>query len=48
MPPGATLPPDRRLVDDATFRAIVDFAVSPYGIVDDDGTIRWVSTSMGS
>lgn len=33
-------------MDDATFRAIVDAAVSPYGLVDDDGTIRWVGSSM--
>ncbi len=32
-------------MDDSAFRAIVDSAVSPFGLVDDDGTVLWVSAS---
>jgi diguanylate cyclase (GGDEF)-like protein/PAS domain S-box-containing protein len=31
---------------DADFAAILDTAVSPYSIVDDDGTVLWVSSSI--
>ena len=33
-------------MDAGTYRAIVDSAVSPFGLVDDDGTVLWVSASM--
>jgi diguanylate cyclase (GGDEF)-like protein/PAS domain S-box-containing protein len=33
-------------VDDGVFRAIVDTAISPFGIVDELGTVLWVSTSV--
>ena len=35
-----------RIVDDEMFRAIVDTAVSPFGLVDDDGTVLWVGSSI--
>ena len=33
-------------LSDAAFAAIVDTAVSPYGIVDDLGTVLWIGSSM--